>query len=153
MRNSKVSFQYLFLLTAILIFASCKKDKEFPEEPQLTVREFNQISNDAVVWRIGFTDGDGDFGVRNDADADNFILNIFSIENGLSIEQEATNYRIPVIKGVPIEKGVEGEFRLDIDNLELLLIDQIDSLYYRAYAIDRAGNQSNTIESPRFGIN
>lgn len=149
MTASKISFSLL----ALLLLMGCKKEKDFPETPQLNVREFSRISNNALVWRIGFTDGDGDFGVRNDNDPDNFILSIFSIENGVSTEKDATNYRIPVIEDVATDNGVEGEFKLSIDNLDLFLIDGIDSIYYRGYAEDRKGNRSNTIESPRFGIN
>ena len=148
MKGAKLSFS----LIALIILLSCREENEFPNTPQLKVRAFSQISQDAVLWKIGFTDGDGDFGVRNDNDADNFILSIFSIENGQAIDVPATNYRIPQIRGVPTDKGVEGEFSLNIDNLDLLRIDGIDSLYFRGYAIDRAGNRSNTIESPRFGI-
>jgi len=142
-----------FSLIGLLLFSACSEDSDFPATPQLNVREFAKVSPDEVVWRIGFTDGDGDFGVRNENDGDNFILQIFSIENGVAEEQPATNYRIPQISGVPTDNGVEGEFRLNIDNLDLFRLDNIDSLYYRGYAVDRAGNRSNTIESPRFGIN
>lgn len=148
MKGVKLSFSLLVILALL----SCRDESEFPAVPQLKVREFGQISQDAVLWRIGFTDGDGDFGVRNDNDADNFIMSIFSIENGQAIDVPATNYRIPQIRGVPTDKGVEGEFSLNIDNLDLLRIDGIDSLYFRGYAVDRAGNQSNTVESPRFAI-
>ena len=149
MKASKLSLCLLVLLS----IASCKKDKDFPDEPQLNVREFTRITNEEVLWRIGFTDGDGDFGVRNDNDSDNFIVSLFSIENGQAIEKDATNYRIPQIEDVPIENGVEGEFKLAIDNLDLLPIDGIDSVFFRGYAVDRAGNRSNTVESPRIGIN
>lgn len=149
MRIPKLSFT----LFAFLLLFACSDESDFPPSPELNVREFIQISNEEVVWKIGFTDGDGDFGVRNDNDADNFIVTIYSIENGNAIKQPATNYRIPQIKGVPTEKGVEGEFTLRIDNLDLLTLDGIDSLYYSGYAIDRSGNQSNTVESPRFSIN
>ncbi|MAY83657.1 MAG: hypothetical protein CMP59_05930 [Flavobacteriales bacterium] len=148
MKVSKLSFS----LIAILFFTACSDDNDFPAIPQLSVRSFTQISPDEVIWVIGFTDGDGDFGVRNDNDADNFILTIYSIEDGQAIEQPATPYRIPQIKDVPTDKGVEGEFRLRIDNLDLVRLSGIDSLYYRGYAIDRSGKQSNTVESPRFGI-
>jgi len=141
----------LSLLIIFFLFA-CREDSEFPSTPELTVREFSQFSQDRVVWTIGFTDGDGDFGVRNDNDADNFILSVFSIEAGQAVELPSTNYRIPQIRDVPTENGVEGEFRLNIDDLDLLRIDNIDSLFYQGYAVDRAGNQSNTIESPRFWI-
>ena len=151
MNSTKLSFSLLLVL--VLFSTSCKKDKDFPTTPQLTVREFLRVSSYEIRWRIGFTDGDGDFGVRNENDADNFILTIYSIENGIAVEKDATNYRIPQIEDVPTEKGVEGEFLLSIDNLDLFLIDGIDSLYYRGYALDRAGNRSNSIESPRIAIN
>jgi len=148
---TKLSFT---LVVIVSLFAfGCKKDKDFPATPQLNVREFNRVAQYEVQWKIGFTDGDGDFGVRNEGDPDNFILTIFSIENGVPVEKDANNYRIPQIDDVPIENGVEGEILLAIDNLDLFLIDGIDSLYYRGYALDRAGNKSNTIESPRFSVN
>lgn len=137
----------------LLALSACKKDKDFPISPQLNVREFNRIGNYEVQWKVGFTDGDGDFGVRDENDPDNFILKIFTMDNGVITERDANNYRIPQIEGVPIEGGVEGEFSLAIDNLDLFLIDQIDSLYYRGYAVDRAGNESNIIETPWVLIN
>ncbi len=149
----KLSKLILSLFAFLTLIVGCKKDKDYPETPQLNVREFLRASAYEVRWKIGFTDGDGDFGVRNEDDPDNFILTIYSIENGQAIEKAANNYRIPQIQDVPIENGVEGEILLAIDNLDLFLIDGIDSVYYRGYALDRAGNQSNSVESPRFAIN
>lgn len=140
------------IASVVMLQTACTKDSDFPATPELNVREFTRGPDFDAVWRIGFTDGDGDFGVRNDNDPDNFIVTIFKIENGVGIEQNSTNYRVPQIKDVPIDKGVEGEFKLDI-NLELVLIDGIDSLFYTGYAVDRSGNRSNTVQSPRIRVN
>lgn len=140
----------LFLASLI----SCKKDNNFPDEPVIEVRDFYKQNNNIAIWKIGFTDGDGDIGVRNAADEDNFIVSIFSIIDGRANEREGQAYRIPVVENIRTAAGIEGEFEFKIET-DLLLLDSIpiDSAYYRAYVIDRSGNQSNTVETPIFSTN
>ncbi|MEQ8625252.1 MAG: hypothetical protein RJQ00_10025 [Vicingaceae bacterium] len=146
----KIGFCVLFLASLI----SCKKDNNFPDEPVIEVRDFYKQNNNIAIWKIGFTDGDGDIGVRNAADEDNFIVSIFSIIDGRANEREGQAYRIPVVENIRTAAGIEGEFEFKIET-DLLLLDSIpiDSAYYRAYVIDRSGNQSNTVETPIFSTN
>lgn len=133
---------------------SCKKDNNFPDEPVIEVRDFYKESSNLAIWKIGFTDGDGDIGVRNAADEDNFIVTIFSIVDGKAIEREGQAYRIPVVENIRTAAGIEGEFEFRIET-DLLRLDSIpiDSAYYSAYVIDRSGNESNTVETPIFSTN
>ena len=140
-----------------MLFANlvaCKKDNNFPDEPEIEVRDFYKQSSDIAIWKIGFTDGDGDIGVRNAADRDNFIVTIFSIVDGNAIERDGQAYRIPVVENIRTAAGIEGEFVFQIET-DLLRLDSIpiDSAFYQAYVVDRSGNESNTVETPIFSTN
>ena len=138
---------------------ACSNEKNFPKTPQLEVREFREefvaIGNGTeklIFWTLGFTDGDGDIGVRNDDDADNFLVTIFYIEDGETKEIEGESYRIPVVRNIRTEKGIEGSFEFEIEAALLGIENNIslDSLIYEAFVIDRAGNESNKVSTPIF---
>jgi hypothetical protein len=148
-----VNVKILICSLGLLMFTACEKEKDFPDEPILTVREFTKVNSNYALWRLGFTDGDGDIGVRTDSDKDNFIVTIFRIDTGVPTELNATNYRIPVVDNIRTSNGIEGEFRFDIDNLDLFRIENIDSVVYEAYVIDRKGNESNVVRTPEFSVN
>lgn len=143
-----------FCLLLIVGLPACKKNNNFPDEPQIEVRDFYKVNNTLAIWKIGFTDGDGDIGVRNAGDEDNFIVSIFSIVEGEAVIRPGQSYRIPVVENIRTANGIEGEFEFRIET-DLLLLDSIpiDSAYYRAYVIDRSGNASNTVETPIFTTN
>ena len=132
-------------------FSACKKDNGFSNIPEIKLRDFYKITSEEAVWKIGFKDGDGDVGVRNVDDPDNFIVTIKKKKNGKDSLVQGQNYRVPIIKGVVTENGVEGEISLKID-YSLYKIVGIDSAYYSGYLVDRAGNHSNTIITPKFRI-
>ncbi len=140
-----------FCLTLVSLFFSCDSDNNFPSTPELTVRSFEKVDANNAVWKLGFTDGDGDIGVRNDQDADNFIVKIFSIEDGIITEQPGLSYRIPVVENIRTERGIEGEFsfRLETD-LYRVLTPPLDSIFLSGYVTDRGGKQSNVVETPVF---
>ena len=146
----KIGFCLLFIASLV----SCKKDNNFPDEPVIEVRDFYKQSSEIAIWKIGFTDGDGDIGVRNEADKKNFIVTIFSIVDGKALEREGEAYRIPEVENIRTAAGIEGEFEFKIET-DLLRLDSIpiDSAYYRAFVIDRSGNKSNTVETPIFSTN
>lgn len=130
---------------------SCEKDKDFPDEPILTVREFKRISPATALWRIGFTDGDGDIGVEERDPNTNFKITIYSVKNGVDSALQGQGYRIPIVENIRTAAGVEGEFRFDLEGLDgfkLIPGVQIDSIYYEGYVLDRSGNQSNIIRTP-----
>jgi len=149
--STKIGFCFLFLG----ILSACEKDNEFPVEPVLEVRSFEKTDEDNAVWKIGFTDGDGDIGVRDELDQDNFIVTIFAVFQDSLIERSGTSYRIPIVQNIRTTKGIEGEFEFRIQTqffrLDSLL-DTIpyDSLMYTGYAIDRSGNRSNNVSTPAF---
>ncbi|MEX2380232.1 MAG: hypothetical protein WD530_05780, partial [Vicingaceae bacterium] len=131
---------------------ACEKESDFPDQPILKSRSFNRLTIDSAVWRIGFTDGDGDLGVRKDRnDSDNFFVSISIYKNGLiDTVFEGENYRIPVVEGIRTAAGVEGEIAFKIDGIDFLRAEGFDSLKYSGYAVDRSGKKSNTVHTPIF---
>ena len=143
-----------FSLCLFLLLFACKKDNNFPDGPVLEVRSFEKTSNTRAVWKVGFTDGDGDLGTRDTSDAPNFIVTYFAIEDDTLREIEdinGGNYRIPTIDKIRTAAGVEGqlEFRIDTD-LYKASDNPVDSILLRAFARDRSNNESNVIETPIF---
>lgn len=137
-----------------LIFAAtsaCEKESDFPDEPVLKTRSFVRKSEAVAVWRIGFTDGNGDLGVRNDSDPDNFFVRILIYKNAVvDTIIEGENYRIPVVKGIRTAAGVEGEIAFEIDGIDFFKAAGYDSLQYTGFAVDRSKDTSNVVKTPIF---
>jgi hypothetical protein len=136
-------------------FFACGKESDFPNRPILKTRSLDRLSPDVAVWRIGFTDGDGDIGVRRDrSDPDNFFVKFNIYENGvIDTVVQGENYRIPVVEGVRTAAGVEGEIAFKIDGIDFLRAAGYDSIQISGYAVDRSGNESNRINTPIFRTN
>ena len=150
----KVFTKLLIANVSLMLLLACEDDNDFSNTPELNVREFKKVSSNLAVWKIGFTDGDGDIGVRNDRDPDNFFYTVYSIEDGIPVEKPGQSYRIPVVRNIRTEKGIEGEFEFRIET-DLFLLDSpfVDTAFLRAYVVDRALNKSNTVETPIFPTN
>ncbi|MBL4708321.1 MAG: hypothetical protein JKY48_07790 [Flavobacteriales bacterium] len=141
-----------------LSLAACRDDDEFSEVPELFFRDFQKTTSTTAVWSLGFTDGDGDIGVRNDDDRDNFIVTIHRIDNGVeSIIPDSivdSDYRIPVVKNIPTSNGIEGEFKFTLETLSYKLFPEpVDSMYISGFVRDRANNESNVVRTPVFTAN
>ena len=130
--------------------SACQEDKNFDDVPELFYRDFQIVetglaSGPIAVWQLGFTDGDGNIGVRDTTDADNFIINGYRYDQGVVIPlPELQAYRIPASENVSSRNGIEGEFRFELE-LNPYRSSGIDSMYLEGYVIDRAFNQSNSI--------
>jgi hypothetical protein len=140
-----------FIISALF---SCKDDDGFSKIPEIDSREFTRVNDTSAIWKIGFKDGDGDIGVE-DGGEENFIIQVYSIENNIESPVPSQNYRIPKIDGVVTDKGIEGEIELRITGFDVYKLDDfgnLDSIYYTGYLIDRKDNRSNIIATPKFKI-
>lgn len=137
---------------------SCSDDDQFSDTPELTYRDFQILigsdGRDSLgVWTIGFTDGDGDFGVRDEDDPDNFIVAGFHIINGQPTQLDSlVNYRVPIISNVVTGNGVEGKFDVKI-LFDAYRVGNIDTLYLDGFVRDRSGKESNSVRTPIFATN
>ena len=135
--------------------SACQEDKNFDDVPELFYRDFQIVetglpSGPIAIWKLGFTDGDGNIGVRNITDSNNFIVTGYRYEDGVVIPlPKLQGYRIPASENVSSRNGIEGEFRFELE-LNPYRSSGIDSMYLEGYVIDRAFNQSNSIQTPIF---
>ncbi len=146
----------LFIL-AVLPFTGCLDTPDFADEPYI---EFVGLSKDtlhqglfqedSVLVVFHFQDGDGDIG-RKDQDLSN---NVFFIDERTGTLDNS--FGIPAIPEDGAGNGVEGEVRIVLYSTCCIFADGSDpcttspteptnSLQYRIYITDQAGNKSNEI--------
>lgn len=144
-------------ICALLIagFYACEKDKDFSDIPELTFRDFERTSPSNAIWKIGFTDGDGDVGTDLQDTTVNFFITIYSIKNGVDSTIPGQGYRVPIVENIRTAAGIEGEIKFDITGLDafkLIPRANIDSVYYEGFLVDRSGNRSNKVETPKIKV-
>lgn len=154
--------RYLIFAFVAVLFAgfisSCDSSKDFPDEPVINSLEFDSV-NKALI--INFTDGDGDFGIDNDAppfqqylDADSTIpnpyyynlwLDYYEKRNGewVLVETPSTfNFRIPVLTPAGQNKQLDVKITYDMDFDLPLPNAESDTIKFGVTLVDRAKNQS-----------
>jgi hypothetical protein len=148
------------LATTILV--SCLKEDSYPIEPVLTFKEFKTFHGDSARLILGFTDGDGDFGL-NDADTlspnfcgtcpyhQNLIIDYFELQNGTWTEVEPAlpfNVRVPYLQPTGQDKSQAGS--IDVLMLDYYLQTSFDTFKFVIRGYDRALHESNEVETGPF---
>jgi predicted RNA-binding protein len=141
------------LIVAASLFAvlfGCKDDPEFPNVPQIETVSFQIIDGEAF-WKFSFKDGDGDLGSNAVGDT-NFFHSMVNLSLDTTIRFNGE--KIPAIEIVGRSKGIEGEITrtFELSQYEIYISDN-DTVYFKAFIADNAGNESNTIRTPAFRIN
>ena len=141
-------------ISFLLSINACRPDDDVSEVPELFYRDFQK--NDSIaIWSLGFTDGDGDLGYReNSSDTNNFIVTGYQTVDGVEMPfpNPLSNYRIPVVRNVSTKNGIEGEFKFTIE-LSLFRDRGFDTMRISGYVQDRAFNRSNSVSTPLFRVN
>lgn len=148
----------LSLVLFAVAHTGCLKAPEYPIEPQIeflrlsrNVMAQSPFNNDSILLTIGFTDGDGDIG-RDDGTFDLFITDTRD-----SFMPPA--YRLPRVPEQGIGNGISGEISFVVyttccffpDGQDPCTVNPAfptDTLRYLIYLRDRAGHQSNVLETP-----
>ena len=144
---------------SLLIFScyywmSCGKPPIYDDTPSITWSTFSvdtveQLTG-AVVFKFGFTDGDGDLG--QDGDTANHII----IVDTRRTPNDTAFYKIPTIEQQGIVSGISGELEVTvsqicgIDQNNPLILCQpqpnyFDPIVYKIRIKDNAGRWSNEI--------
>ncbi len=135
----------LIIVGSMLIFASCAKDDdiEYSDVPEIqllqlshdTIREYE----DVLVIRISYKDGDGDVGFENPQE---YALHVRDIRleafDGFYVGPLA-----PPDANVPIQ----GELTIEFPSLFLFGSGVLEQTKFEIKMIDRAGNESNVLET------
>lgn len=161
MKHTTVLVSGFFMLTTLLLLQFCVKPPNYPDTPGIefvslskNVLRQTQLGGDTVMVMFNFTDGNGDLGSQNNEP------NIF-IEDGRDTFGKAP-FAIPYIEPQGAGNGISGMITIalpttcciypDINGIKFPPCDtsknapqQLDTVFYRIYIKDRAGNVSNTI--------
>ncbi len=146
------------LLAAMLpmLLASCLKTEEFPKEPHIAFKSYEQHADSARLT-ISFTDGDGDIGLdQGDTLAPfnpgsqwyhNFFVDYYKKQGVEWVLQQfmlPLYYRIPVITPTGQNKALQGDISVKIASQVLPQVPG-DTVRFSVRIADRALHESNTV--------
>ncbi len=152
------------LFFALMMFASCTKEEDFPDVPHIEYLDFTKVANSSNIdekgiLKIFFTDGDNDMGLgegdtlgpfdRTSKYYYNFFITYFEKQHGEFVEVTPTvtfNSRIPVLESSSSNGALKGEIEIEmfINNP----FSVYDTIKFEAYIADRALHESNIISTP-----
>lgn len=132
------------LILLFLSLTSCEKEEALDPVPSI---EFKSISasevenfNNQLVVKIAYQDEDGDLGEQ---DPDSYSLRIRDARL-----DDFDWYHVPPLTPQNEELNIEGEFEIELNALFLLGNGDQESTTLSFQLRDRAGNWSNTVQSP-----
>ncbi|MBC8489685.1 MAG: hypothetical protein H8D45_27005 [Bacteroidetes bacterium] len=169
MKQFLIKYWFILLIIAGVVY-SCKKMEEYPVIPAIEYEDFIKLYNpsqgifDRGVFKISFTDGDGDIGLTQNDTLPPYEYNLFityyEIQYGDTVEVVLTKYnhetgqydtltfngRIPILTPQGSNKSIKGEIEdtLFIYNYS----SDFDTIMYDAYIVDRALHKSNVVQTP-----
>jgi hypothetical protein len=143
---------FLVILSAAL-FHGCIEAPDYPIEPVIEFVEINKTqiiaqtipedanrALDTLIIKFSFTDGDGDLGGGD-------TTNVFLIDSRLGNAGES--YLISDIPQAGATNGISGEITIMIPKIFCFPNSAPrDSLIYSIQIVDKAGHQSNIIQTP-----
>jgi len=136
----------ILLLTLMMAWVGCSKDDAAEISP-IPAIQFVSISPDLIVEftepviiRISYIDGDGDLG-ENEPE----VKNLFVMDNR---NQVTFQFRIPELAPEGANIAITGELPIELNSVAVLEenTDQ-EPVIYTVWVVDRAGNQSNQIDT------
>lgn len=140
-----------FGLIAVILFGSCEKESDkppFSEVPEirlldLSLTEVKEFS-DTLEVLLHYRDGDGDLGY-----ADPDIPSLVIKDARLTV---ADSFHLQPLAPPGANVAIEGELRLRLPHLFLLGNGTSESTRFRIKILDRAGNESNEVQTPQITI-
>ncbi len=153
----------IIFLIGIFCFACVKKQSKDPV-PSLSYESFvssksNGIDNGQMV--LGYEDGDGDIFRDKNTNLPNLIMKFYYYNNGThqftgyfdsNINDTFNIAKIITQPGDGFKgKSIKGEIFIPMN--EFRPADSIKIFKYVIFAMDEAGNKSNTLTTPQFTVN
>ena len=155
----------LILFAISLVFAGCLERETFPVEPRLTSGRLD-ITGSSATMVLGFTDGDGNFGLEQGDTSGafepcirrwNLYAEYWEKRNGqwdsIPIDpcdgpfpdaDVAFYYVVPWAKPTGQDQTQEGEIRIDMPVWSLP--SEFDTVKFKVKIVDRDMNESNVVE-------
>ncbi|WNJ17788.1 hypothetical protein [Pontibacter sp. G13] len=144
---------YLFLITALLTSLgwSCGNRGETPsfsEVPEISLASVAPLQvtalRDSIVFSVEYTDGDGDLG-----DADPDVENVFVKDLRINTLH---GFRLQQLAPEGAEIPIQGVFTLTLPYTVITAGGGLETVRFDLYVVDRAGHQSNVVQSPEIQV-
>lgn len=164
--KTKILF-FILPLFSLIFLVSCLEKQEYPSVPALEFRSFTTFVHPAGYDSLGvlllsYTDGDGDLGLgRWDTTSYNFYVAYYKMDNGSLVPGTRYNPITGTFDTIYFNNrfynlapdGYSGWIKGEIEDTIRPLYDPRstktqDTVLYRIYMTDRAGNKSNVVETP-----
>lgn len=136
----------IFLIGFTLFVFSCEKtntDPVFSTTPAIKITEISQDTLiqfvDKLVLKIEYEDGDGDLGNANPD-----VNSIFVKDSRL---EKADEYYLPPLAPDSAFVSITGTFNLELSTTFLFGNGTEENAVFEVFVVDRAGNQSETVET------
>ncbi len=158
-------FTFLLLFTTLWL-SSCVRPPDYPVEPHIEYVSMSKSTllqgqgpEDTTYITISFTDGDGDLGHFKDGSEEQ-VLDLFLTD--LRTGAQSESFIIPFVPELGSGNGVSGEITLRVLTTCCIFPPYVtdaaapcepsqqypvDTLRYEIYLVDRAGNESNRVET------
>jgi len=151
MRKSLIIICLLSLGLAAVI-SSCNREEVYPDVPAVTFKDFsfedtiilgNTVKRGCLTF--SFTDGDGDIGFDTTQPRQNTIyMTKYKMKNNVLSQMELLvdlNYFVERIYSDDKRHSVSGDMK--VEELNEYMSSFGDTIMYKFYIVDRAGNRSN----------
>ncbi len=142
----------LFLaLSALALTTSCTKvdsSPTFPIEPSIRLIEVSQLEvvefQDTLEILVAYEDGDGDLG-NLDPDIPGLVIKDARLS-------QSDSFHLQPLAPYGANVSIQGELIVRLPQLFLLGNGSTESTRFRLKLLDRAGHESNEIETPQIKI-
>ena len=150
MKISRISLLAFSISLLLFSFSGCKKEEPISSTPSIKFISMTPATAtknvDEIKITIEYTDGDGDLG-ENTPDMKNLFCT--DSRNGVTYE-----FRIPQLAPTGSNIIITGQQVFNLPPQGFIDDNQTtETTTYSVYIVDRAGNQSNTVQTNMLTIN
>lgn len=139
-----------FALLSVMLFSCSHVDEidppsEIPEIQLISVSPVNvKAHQQEIVFKLEYTDGDGDLGSNNDTDR-----NVFVRDNRIDVTHE---FRLKQLAPDGAQIPITGIFDIVLPNTIITDGSAEEKVVFSIYVVDRAGNESNIVDTPEITV-
>ncbi|MEM7657575.1 MAG: hypothetical protein AAF399_15685 [Bacteroidota bacterium] len=135
---------FLFLIPFCWLACQSVDSPKIGEVPAITLLNTAPVQvveyQDSIVFTLEYTDGDGDLGTNDDTQR-----NVFAADNRVDVVHE---FRLKQLAPDGAEIPITGTFTVTLDNTVLTGGGTEETVSFRLWVRDQAGNLSNEVASP-----
>lgn len=144
------NFKNLFFLCLLIgLLSACQPGETLvPVVPEIELLEVGPQTvtafKDSISFQVKYTDGDGDLGTNDDTER-----NVFIVDNRIGTQHA---FRLQQLAPDGATIPITGTFRVALPNTLITDNSTEQKVIFTLYVVDRAGNESNRVDSPELTV-